>query len=58
MAVDRKTVIIFKKNEKEKSLLELLNTWPERMPFLDKTFWVHFKKDNGNTHTLHPFWNA
>jgi len=49
-------VDIIKKAEGNKSLLELLNTWLERMPFFNeeenwKNFIVHNEKE-----TVHPFW--
>jgi tryptophan 2,3-dioxygenase len=41
-------VDLIKKAESGKSVLQLLNTWLERMPFLkegaDADFWVHYKK--------------
>ena len=50
-------VAIIKKAENDKSLLQLLNSWLERMPFFDeKENWGNFTshKDNENTH---PFWS-
>ena len=47
---------IIKKAEHDKSLLELLNSWLERMPFFDEkenwgNFTTHFSQKN-----THPFW--
>jgi tryptophan 2,3-dioxygenase len=46
------------KTENESSLLELLNTWLERMPFFDKKYWEDFEVNNGHIQTQHPFWNV
>ena len=48
---------IIKKAEQDKSLLEFLNSWLERMPFFDEkenwgNFTSHFNKENE-----HPFWS-
>ncbi len=48
---------IIKQAEHDKSLLELLNSWLERMPFFDEkenwgNFTSHFNKEN-----VHPFWS-
>jgi tryptophan 2,3-dioxygenase len=46
-------VDVIKKAEGNKSLLQLLNSWLERMPFLkegaDKLFWDNYKKIYGNS---------
>ncbi len=46
------------KTEPEKSLLELLNTWLERMPFFDNAYWKDFKTVDSNLEKLHPFWKT
>lgn len=50
---------IIKKAEAEKSLLQLVNAWLERMPFFEETnLWTNYKSmgaDAGNT-GLHQFW--
>ncbi|MEO7800768.1 MAG: tryptophan 2,3-dioxygenase family protein [Ginsengibacter sp.] len=43
------------KTENESSLLELLNTWLERMPFFDKKYWEDFEVNKGHPQTQHPF---
>lgn len=46
-----------KKTESQKSLLELLNGWLERMPFFDEEAnWKNFLA-NRSTDGLHPFWS-
>ncbi len=43
--------------EEQKSLLQLINHWLERMPFFDMEYWASFnaaEQDNN----LHPFWTA
>ena len=50
-------VEIIKKAEENKSLLELLNAWLERMPFFDEDHnWKNFSTHN-KTEALHPFWS-
>jgi tryptophan 2,3-dioxygenase len=45
-----------KKTENEKSLLELLNGWLERMPFFDEEInWKNFFVQN-RSEDVHPFW--
>jgi tryptophan 2,3-dioxygenase len=47
---------IIKKAESEKSLLELINAWLERMPFFNEEInWKNFKHD-ADEKNLHPFW--
>lgn len=49
-------VDIIKKAEAESSLLVLLNTWLERMPFFNNMdAWKDFE-NSGDGSTLHPFW--
>lgn len=45
------------KIEGEKTLLQLINQWLERMPFFDEQYWRSFpiKSSEGN---IHPFWNT
>ncbi len=50
-------ISVIKKAENERSLLQLLNSWLERMPFFDekenwKNFITHNSKEN-----IHPFWS-
>lgn len=45
------------KTEHEKSLLELMNTWLERMPFFDEAYWKDFNAGD-NHDNIHPFWNV
>lgn len=46
-----------KKAENERSLLELLNQWLERMPFFDEGVnWVNFITEN-RQESVHPFWS-
>jgi tryptophan 2,3-dioxygenase len=50
-------VAIIKKAEAGKSILELLNTWLERMPFFNEDHnWKNFSMHN-KTEALHPFWS-
>jgi len=50
-------VEIIKKAEENKSLLQLLNTWLERMPFFEENDnWKNFTTHN-QTKGLHPFWS-
>jgi tryptophan 2,3-dioxygenase len=47
---------IIKKAEQEKSLLELVNAWLERMPFFDQPEnWENFSTNNKDEN-LHTFW--
>jgi tryptophan 2,3-dioxygenase len=53
----KEEIDIVKKAEQEKSLLQLVNNWLERIPFFNQTEnWKNFKhiKDENN---LHPFWS-
>jgi tryptophan 2,3-dioxygenase len=48
---------VIKKAESERSLLQLLNGWLERMPFFDeKENWKNFNTHNGHE-DIHPFWS-
>jgi tryptophan 2,3-dioxygenase len=48
---------VIKKAEQEKSLLQLLNSWLERMPFFDeKDNWKNFVSHD-NKENAHPFWS-
>jgi tryptophan 2,3-dioxygenase len=48
---------VIKKAEQEKSLLQLLNSWLERMPFFDeKDNWKNFASHD-NRENAHPFWS-
>ena len=50
-------VEIIKKAEQEKSLLQLLNSWLERMPFFDeKENWTEFAVHDAIP-GIHPFWS-
>jgi tryptophan 2,3-dioxygenase len=47
---------IIKKAESEKTLLELVNAWLERMPFFNQeSNWKNFRH-NSDEKELHPFW--
>jgi tryptophan 2,3-dioxygenase len=47
-----------KKVEQQKTLLELLNVWLERMPFLnDPGLWKNYRKQFENSSQFHDFWN-
>jgi tryptophan 2,3-dioxygenase len=49
-------VELVKKAEEEKSLLQLVNNWLERMPFFDdEKIWKDFKV-NEAVKGIHPFW--
>ncbi len=39
-----KDIAVIKEAEKTKSVLELVNTWLERMPFIDETFWKNYQQ--------------
>lgn len=45
------------KVEDEKTLLQLVNDWLERMPFFEEKFWQTYKGSNGTEVTHHPFWS-
>ncbi|MGK2862479.1 MAG: tryptophan 2,3-dioxygenase family protein [Chitinophagaceae bacterium] len=50
-------VEIIKKAEKDKTLLVLLNSWLERMPFFDENEnWGNFASHTPNKGNTHPFW--
>jgi tryptophan 2,3-dioxygenase len=50
-------VKLIKKAEESPSLLDLLNTWLERMPFFENTsFWRNFQPVVQAEEGLHPFW--
>ncbi len=40
--------------ETEKSILQLVNNWLERMPFFESEFWESYHKRDDD---LHPFWS-
>jgi tryptophan 2,3-dioxygenase len=46
------------KTENESSLVQLLNTWLERMPFFDTVYWKNFETDDNKMNSVHPFWKA
>ncbi|MEO8769819.1 MAG: tryptophan 2,3-dioxygenase family protein [Ferruginibacter sp.] len=49
-------VEIIKNAEKSPSVIELINTWLERMPFLDNAYyWKNYTKASEND-AHHPFW--
>jgi tryptophan 2,3-dioxygenase len=51
-------VALIKQAEQERSLLELVNGWLERMPFFDQPeYWGGFEHAEG-AGTQHPFWTA
>jgi len=51
-------VDVIKKAEGDKSLLDLLNGWLERMPFFqEKENWNGFIASSENQEGLHPFWS-
>jgi tryptophan 2,3-dioxygenase len=41
--LEKKEVDIIKSNEEERSLLQLVNKWLERMPFTDEADWIHYE---------------
>ncbi len=41
--------------ENEQTLLQLLNTWLERMPFFEMKYWKSFQQ-TATSNDLHPFW--
>ncbi len=43
--------------EQQKTLLQLVNDWLERMPFFDKELWGSYQPVTGNPVADHPFWN-
>jgi tryptophan 2,3-dioxygenase len=50
-------VSIIKKAEENKSLLQLVNSWLERMPFFrEENNWKNFSV-SGTADNLHPFWS-
>ena len=50
-------VAIIKEAEKTDSVIDLLNTWLERMPFInDPAYWTNYQPISGN-HQLPIFWN-
>jgi len=55
--LNQEEINLIKKAEREKSLLELINAWLERMPFFDETEnWKNFKHD-ADEKGLHSFWS-
>ncbi len=49
-------VTIIKEAEKSESVISLLNTWLERMPFLaEETLWINYKQVSGNNQSLNFF---
>ena len=57
--LNQQQIEMIKKAEKDKSLLELVNAWLERMPFFDEEAnWKNFKPHSsvGETGSLHIFW--
>jgi tryptophan 2,3-dioxygenase len=52
-----KEVAIIKEAEKTASVIDLLNSWLERMPFInDNAYWVNYQPISGN-HQSPIFWN-
>lgn len=49
---------LLKKTEEERSLLEVLNSWLERMPFFDKIYWQDFETGKIDKQQTHPFWQV
>lgn len=50
-------VEVIKKAEGNKSVLELLNQWLERMPFFkEETNWKDFTTAHNSAENIHPFW--
>ncbi len=48
---------IIKKIEEKSSLIELLNEWLERMPYLDlEEYWKDYRSGSGTTFGGHVFW--
>ena len=43
--------------EEQKSLLQLVNGWLERMPFFTEAYWKQYESSTKTTATDHPFWN-
>ena len=55
--LQQKDIDIIKHEEKENSLLELINIWLERMPFFDdENNWGNSVPNS--TNEMHPFWDA
>jgi tryptophan 2,3-dioxygenase len=51
-------VAIIKEVESSPSVIELLNTWLERMPFFsDELLWNNYTKLSHSSNEIHPFWN-
>jgi len=47
---------IIKKIEDNLSLIELINTWLERMPYFDEEYWTSYKSQSGESFGDHIFW--
>ncbi len=43
--------------EEQRSLLQLVNCWLERMPFFEEKFWNDYTNTHQDTLTQHPFWS-
>ena len=55
--LNEEEINLIKKAESEKSLLELINAWLERMPFFDEEEnWKNFQQSTSEK-SLHPFWS-
>jgi tryptophan 2,3-dioxygenase len=44
------------KVESDRSLLQMVNDWLERLPFFEAEYWMNYKPSFPGS-TLHPFWN-
>jgi tryptophan 2,3-dioxygenase len=42
--------------ENRETLVQLINSWLERMPFFEPEYWQHYKTDAPTGLTNHPFW--
>ena len=55
--LNEKDISIIKEAEKNKSIIELLNTWLERMPFINEaSFWTNYNAISGKKENP-VFWN-
>lgn len=43
--------------EEKTSLLELVNSWLERLPFFEEEYWLDYKTLFDSPKELHPFWS-
>jgi tryptophan 2,3-dioxygenase len=48
---------LINKMETGETLLYLVNTWLERMPFFENEFWQNYQPKFNVAENIHPFWN-